>query len=125
MRFKVDENLHEDVAATLRAEGHDARTVYEEGLRGHSDRDIADVCRRDQRAVVTLDLDFGNIREYPPEDYPGLIVLRVVNQSRPHILWVLSQIFELLEHQPLAGHLWVVSESGVRIRPGTSMEETP
>ena len=124
MRFKVDENLHEDVAAALRAEGHDAQTVYDQGLRGQSDRDIADVCRREQRAVVTLDLDFGNIREYPPEHYPGLIVLRVVNQGRPHVLWVLSQIFELLERQPLAGHLWVVSESGVRIRPGTGTEET-
>ncbi len=39
MRFKVDENLHEEVATALRAEGHDAETVYEEGLRGHSDRD--------------------------------------------------------------------------------------
>ena len=27
MRFKVDENLHEDVAEVLRAEGHDAHTV--------------------------------------------------------------------------------------------------
>ena len=121
MRFKVDENLHEDVAAALRAEGHDAQTVYEEGLRGHSDRQIAAVCRQERRVVVTLDLDFGNIREYSP----GLIVLRVVNQSRPHILWVISQIFELLQREPLAGHLWVVSESGVRIRPGGSAEERP
>ena len=123
MRFKVDENLHEDVAAALRAEGHDAHTVYDEGLRGHSDRDIGDICRREQRAVVTLDLDFGNIRDYPPEEYPGLIVLRVANQGRPHILWVLSQIFNLLRHQPLAGHLWIVSENGVRIRPGIAEEE--
>ena len=125
MRFKVDENLHEEIAAALRAEGHDAETVYEEGLRGHSDRDIGRVCQREQRAIVTLDLDFGNIREYPPELYPGLIVLRVANQDRPHILWVLSQIFELLDRQPLAGHLWIVSKTGIRIRPGISMEETP
>ena len=29
MRFKVDENLHENVAEALRTEGHDAQTVYE------------------------------------------------------------------------------------------------
>ena len=124
MRFKVDENLHEEVAAALCAEGHDAETVYDEGLRGHSDRDIGKACQREQRAVVTLDLDFGNILEYPPELYPGLIVLRVANQDRPHILWVLSQIFELLNRHPLVGHLWIVSETGIRIRPGTPSEET-
>jgi len=26
MRFKIDENLHEEVAGALRAEGHDAQT---------------------------------------------------------------------------------------------------
>jgi len=36
-----------------------------------------------------------------------------------------SQVFDLLEQQPLAGHLWIVSESGVRIRPGTFPEEAP
>ena len=34
MRFKIDENLHDDVADALRTHGHDALTVFEEGLRG-------------------------------------------------------------------------------------------
>jgi predicted nuclease of predicted toxin-antitoxin system len=89
-RLKIDENLHEEVAGALRAEGHDAQTVYDEGLRGRPNQDIATVCRREQRVLVTLDLDFGNIRRYPPEKYPGLIVLRVVDQSRRHVLQVLS-----------------------------------
>ncbi len=125
MRFKVDENLHDDVAAALRAEGHDARTAFDEGLRGHGDQEIAEVCRREQRALVTLDLDFADIRAYPPERFPGLIVLRVVSQARPHVLRVLSQAFPLLQRQPLVGHLWILNESGVRMRPGISPEETP
>ena len=32
MRFKVDQNLHEDVAELLRANGHDAMTTFEQGL---------------------------------------------------------------------------------------------
>jgi len=83
------------------------------------------VCCQEQRAIVTLDLDFADIREYPPEDYPGLIVLRVGSQARPHVLRVISQAFELFEHQPLAGHLWIVSESGVRIRPGKPSGQKP
>lgn len=34
MRFKVDQNLPVELAEALRAAGHDAHTVYEEGLAG-------------------------------------------------------------------------------------------
>jgi predicted nuclease of predicted toxin-antitoxin system len=55
MQFKTDENLHSDVADLLRQHGHDALTVYEQGLRGAADLDIATVCRQEQRAIVTLE----------------------------------------------------------------------
>lgn len=124
MRFKIDENLHDDVAETLSTHGHDAQTVFDQGLRGRPDPDIAEAARREGRALVTLDLDFGNIREYPPEHYRGLIVLRVIDQSRRHVLNVIERVIAVLDRAPLEGHLWVVSEGGVRIRPGRSEEQT-
>jgi predicted nuclease of predicted toxin-antitoxin system len=122
MRFKIDENLHEDVAEMLRDRGHDARTVFDEGLRGRPDPEIVDAAQREGRAMVTLDLDFGNIREYPPEHYRGLIVLRVVDQSRRHVLHVMERVLAVLDRVPLDGHLWVVSEGGIRVRPGHPTE---
>jgi predicted nuclease of predicted toxin-antitoxin system len=122
MRFKIDENLHDDVAEALRAHGHDAQTVFDEGLRGHADPEVAAAALREGRALVTLDLDFGNIREYPPEHYRGLIVLRLVDQSRGHVLGVVDRVAAALDSAPLDGRLWVVSEGGIRIRPGDSGE---
>lgn len=116
MRFKIDENLHDDVAALLVAAGHDVDTVYDEGLRGSPDNAIAERCRNEDRVLVTLDLDFADIRTYPPADHPGMIVLRVGNQSRSHILQVMSPVATLLDKEPVAGRLWIVSEAGVRIR---------
>jgi len=123
MRFKIDENLHADVAEALRAHGHDAQTVFDEGLRGRPDPDIAEAARREGRVLVTLDLDFGNIREYPPEHYAGVIVLRVVDQSRRHVLRVIESVVAVLGAAPLEGHLWVVSEGGVRVRRGQSTDK--
>jgi predicted nuclease of predicted toxin-antitoxin system len=122
MRFKIDENLHDDVAEALRAHGHDAQTVFDEGLRGHADPEVAAAALREGRALATLDLDFGNIREYPPEHYRGLIVLRLVDQSRGHVLGVVDRVAAALDSAPLDGRLWVVSEGGIRIRPGDSGE---
>ncbi len=123
MLFKVDENLHDDVAEALRNRGHDAETVYGEGLRGEDDTTIAERCRKEGRAVVTLDLDFANLTVYPPENYPGLIVLRVVDQSRPHVLTAFTQVLDLIEREPLQGHLWIVEEHQVRIRGASEEDE--
>ena len=90
MRFKIDENLHPDAASTFRARGHDALTVRDQGMRGFPDSGIASVCRAEGRGIVTLDLDFADPRRYPPEDYAGLIVLRLRDESRAHVLKVLG-----------------------------------
>ena len=119
MQFKMDENLHPDTAGLLRQHGHDALTVYDQGLGGHDDSEIADVCRRELRALVTLDLDFSDVRDYPPPDYAGIIVLRLHDQSRPAVLRVLTRILPLFATEPLIGHLWIVDEAQVRVRAGT------
>ncbi|HEX3658904.1 MAG TPA: DUF5615 family PIN-like protein [Pirellulales bacterium] len=118
MRFKIDENLHDDVALLFASQGHDAHTVHVEGLRGCDDATLAEHCRADNRAIVTLDLDFADIRVFPPADYAGLIVFRVVDQSRPHLLNVVGRTLDLLEREPVAGRLWIVPAAGVRIRGG-------
>lgn len=116
MRFKVDENLHDDVAKLLADAGHDVHTVHEEGLRGATDAIIAEHCRVEERALVSLDLDFADIRTYPPASQPGLIVLRVANQSRQHVPKIMSPVVALLATETLTKRLWIVTEAGVRIR---------
>ena len=37
MNFKIDESLPAEIAADLRAQGYEAETVVEEGLRGADD----------------------------------------------------------------------------------------
>jgi predicted nuclease of predicted toxin-antitoxin system len=104
VRFKTDENLPEESAAILREAGHDAHTIREQTLGGHPDGDVAAVCKREQRALVTLDLDFSDIRSYPPEDYHGLVVLRLRSQDRGHVLNVLRRLLPLFDREPLVQH---------------------
>ena len=116
MQFKIDESVHSEAAALFRRHGHDAVTVHDQGLRGASDSRVAEVSRREGRVLVALDLDFADIRTYPPAEYRGLIVLRVKDQSRPAALSVLERILPLLATEPLVGKLWIVDETQVRIR---------
>jgi predicted nuclease of predicted toxin-antitoxin system len=71
VKFKFDENLPAELGAVLRVAGHDAHSVPEENLRGAADTSIASVCREEQRILITLDLDFAHIKNYPPRTVPA------------------------------------------------------
>jgi len=116
LRFKVDENLPVEVVALLAAAGHQADTVIDERLGGASDADLAALCVREGRVLMTLDLDFGDIRAYPPKNFAGLIVLRLDSQDRGHVLDVCSRLIEPLGKEPVAGLLWIVESSRIRVR---------
>jgi hypothetical protein len=116
MRFKTDENVHPDAAELLRQHGHDVRSVWEQGLGGHSDSAILEACSNEGRVLLTLDLDFADIRTHRPALYPGILVVRPARQGRSHLLRVLGGLLPLLEIEPIAGSLWVADEGGVRIR---------
>lgn len=115
LKFKVDENLPEAAARILRDAGYDSETVLSEGLGGATDSSLAAVCLEEGRVLVTLDLDFSDIRTYPPEVYPGFIVLRIHNHSISHITVIMEKVVALLRKQRLTGTIWSVDERRVRI----------
>ena len=116
MKFKLDEHLPVEAADRLRKVGFDAATVLEQALGGCPDKDLAEICKREGRALVTLDLDFANILAYPPGNYPGIIVLRLDRQDRTEVIRALERLIPILGHESLAGHQWIVDERQVRIR---------
>ena len=116
LHFKVDENLPVEVADALRDAGFVADTVWDEGLSGASDDEIAKICVHEQRALITVDLDFADIRAYPPDAFYGIIVLRLRQQDKERVINLVKKILPLLRTEELAGHLWIIEEKRVRIR---------
>ena len=119
MKFKVDENLPVESADLLRSAGHDAVTVGDQRLSGAADSAVAGVCRAEGRVLITLDVDFADIRFYPPEMSSGMIVLRAQRQDRMSVLALLRRAMALVEREPLAARLWVIDETRVRVRGGS------
>lgn len=116
LRFKVDENLPTEVAMLLRDAGYDAVTVVDQKMGGRDDLVIAEICQDEQRIIVSLDLDFSDIRSYSPIDFAGIIVFRMVKQNKSRIVASAKRVIPLLGSEEIAGKLWVVDESRVRIR---------
>ncbi len=115
MRFKLDENLPSEMAALFVEAGHAAVTTLDQQLGGAQDSNIALVCLREGRTLVTLDVDFADIRAYPPRRYPGIVVFRLGKQSRDYLLEIASGLLRDLTVS-LQGQLRIVEDSRIRIR---------
>ncbi|MBT9141391.1 MAG: hypothetical protein DDT30_01983 [Dehalococcoidia bacterium] len=83
MRFLVDEDLPRLTDALLRRYEHEAS----EGL-----------------CLVTGDFDFSDIRNYPPGEYVGLVVLKLPRTATAS--FILNPDFETL-------HSWRIASSGL------------
>ena len=115
MTFKV-ENMPAEVAQLLRSAGHEASTAEDQGLAGADDEVMAERVRKEGRTLVTLDLDFSDIRAYPPNEYHGLLVIRSKRQDKTSLLALVQRAIDLLTAESPAGRLWIVESDRVRIR---------
>jgi predicted nuclease of predicted toxin-antitoxin system len=116
MKFKVDENLPVEAADLLRQAGHEAMTVYDQNLVGAPDINLASICRSERRALITLDIDFADIRAYSPKDYSGIVVIRLKQQDRASVLKIVARFVKALATEELEGYLWIVDERRIRVR---------
>ena len=116
VRFKLDENLPRDAEVLLRSAGHDVQTVLGERLGGSADPKVLDACLTERRVLVTLDLDFSDIRLYPPASHNGIWVLRPGTQSIDSTLMLLKGALDVLATEPTENRIWIVEPGQVRIR---------
>jgi predicted nuclease of predicted toxin-antitoxin system len=114
-RFKLDENLPRDAEALIIEAGHEVETVLGERLGGGPDSDVFDAASAEDRILVTLDLDFADIRRYPPSNHPGIWVLRPRSQSIDNVLTLLKGALAVFETESAANQLWIVESGRVRI----------
>jgi predicted nuclease of predicted toxin-antitoxin system len=119
MRFLLDANMPRSAEAIFRQFEHEVESAWEVELHAASDREIAERARQRQAVIVTRDLDFSDIRSYPPELYAGIVVLRLPNGSTAiEIVRILERFLgdsELLAALPK--RLAIVEHDRVRFYP--------
>jgi predicted nuclease of predicted toxin-antitoxin system len=113
-KLKLDENLPRDALLVLQAAGYDALSVFDQRLGGVVDQVLFDVCRAEGRTIVTLDLDFSNVRVFNPTGHPGVIVLRPHSQDVVSIVALVKRMLVALASEPIAGTLWIVEDDRIR-----------
>lgn len=116
MIFKLDENLPTELLEELRKAGHGADSVDDEGLAGTPDKSLLAVVQAEGRILLTLDKGIADIRQFPPQDYAGIVVFRPPTAGRISVFdFVRKRLPKVLEIE-LRGKLLVVSQNSLRLR---------
>ncbi len=116
MKFKLDENLPTELLGELQAAGHEAQSVYDEGLVGAADPLILEKIKEESRIFLTMDKGIGDVRRYPPNEFEGIILFRPGASGRKAVFeFVRTRLPQILALK-LRGRLLVVTDKRIRAR---------
>mgnify|MGYP001565952701 CR=1 FL=1 len=116
MRFLVDMPLSPKLAAWLVRQGHDAVHALEVGLGRASDTTILDHARKEQRIVVTADLDYPRLLALTEAEGPGVILFRGGNYSEQEAVNRLMQALTTIPNEDLPNSIIVIEKGRIRRR---------
>jgi len=100
----------------LRDAGYDADTVADENISGADDPVIFRFSQAEGRTLITLDLDFSNLKAYPCGSHAGIIIIRTKTQEKPVLVSIMRRIIPMLQVRSPHGQLWIVEGDRIRVR---------
>ncbi len=104
------------VAARLRADGHDAIHLREQGLGRLADEAIFAKAVQEERIIVTADLDFGAILARAGSRTVSVVVFRLTNLQADRVMALLTKVLVEAAADLSRGAVVLVEESRFRVR---------
>jgi len=114
--LKLDENLSRHLVGRLASLGHDVSTAASEGLLGRSDTVIGAAAEAEGRMLMTLDVEFGDLRKHPPGNHPGIVLFRPRSFGPSSVNNFVEGFIRAADLDDLSGAVAVVEPGRVRVR---------
>jgi predicted nuclease of predicted toxin-antitoxin system len=116
MRFLADMGVAMRVVDWLRANGHEAIHLREEGLQRISDDKIFEKAVYENRIIITFDLDFGEILARNRNSVTSVVLFRIQNTTTPNVIkrfqTAISEFGNALE----TGAILIIEDARLRLR---------
>lgn len=106
-----------ETVSWLGSQGHDAIHLHEEGLDRLPDPEILEKARREDRVLLTHDLDFARLLALSGATSPSVIVFRLADMRPESVNRHLDQVLQQAQNDLAQGAIISVREGQIRVRP--------
>ncbi len=114
LRFLVDVGVGKTIETYLNDKGFDTKAVRDINPR-MSDKEIIRMAAKEDRIIITLDKDFGELVYHLSMEHSGILLLRLEDATGPEKLQVVKHIISHYS-QRLANCFCVYQNQKFRIR---------
>jgi predicted nuclease of predicted toxin-antitoxin system len=116
MRFLADMGVSQQVVGWLRTHGHHAVHLRDEGLQRLPNGEIFQKAAREQRIVLTFDLDFGEILAASAGQIVSVVLFRLRNTRADFVIQRLDDVLNQSSAELSQGAIVVVEDGRHRVR---------
>jgi len=115
--FLIDEDLPRSLGPVLKQAGHAVEDVRDVGLRGRPDGAVFERARTRGLALLTGDVGFSNILQFPLGTHSGIVVVRLPNElpARKVNREILEALGALAD-EDIRGNLVIIEPGRIRLR---------
>jgi predicted nuclease of predicted toxin-antitoxin system len=116
MSILLDQCVPRKYKYLLQSWGYAATLLNEHIAPDASDVDVIALAQTLDAVLLTVDLDFANILNYPPGNYAGVVVMRYEASNEDALGSTLQQVLTDLYRDPLRGVLVIIEPTRYRVR---------
>ena len=125
MKIKLDENISRHLKPHLQQAGYDVFTAADEGLLGKSDVEVGAAAKSEGVILFTFDLEFADLRKFPPGTHPGIILFRPQSMGPLATNRFIINFVKETDITVLSGCIVIVDPTRVRVRRPPLDTDTP
>jgi len=115
MKFLLDMPVSFLLLDVLQAHGHVGVHAYQIGKDRAPDDELLEIARRENRVIITADLDFPRLMALSLAEGPGLILFRGGNYSDSEMCGLLARVLQKVAPEILEKSICVVDKKRIRV----------
>ena len=115
MKALLDMPVSPSLLDVLHQFGHEGVHAHMLGMNRARDSELLEFARREDRIVITADLDFPRLLVLSASDGPGIILFRGGNYSDQEMRSLLHRVLEEVLPEVLERSIYVVDKKRIRI----------
>lgn len=115
MKFLLDQCVMGKTKMLLKERGFSIITLKELGKSSVSNSEVVHIAKTHKAILLTHDIDFSDIRLYPPETHNGIIILKTSPQTEDKVHSLLLKALEEVKPSVLSQSLIIIDRNKYRL----------